>query len=158
MEHQAYGDDSVNKLTNAETVIEKLSDVIALDYDAIAAYQAAIDRLEDPTYKAQLQEFKADHQRHVDELGNAVRREGGNPPEGGDAMKILTKGQVVIAGLMGDEAILKAMKKNEDQTNSKYEEEVNEGYPPPIHALLQHGLADERRHRAWLEATISKLS
>jgi bacterioferritin (cytochrome b1) len=54
----------VNKLTNAETVIEKLSDVIALDYDAIAAYQAAIDRLEDETYRARLQHGLADERRH----------------------------------------------------------------------------------------------
>jgi uncharacterized protein (TIGR02284 family) len=131
-----------------DSIIEKLTDVVELDYDAIAAYKAAIERLESADYKAKLKEFLSDHERHVRDLSEAIRGMGGNPPKGGDAMKILTKGQVVIAGLAGDKAILKAMKLNEDQTNSMYEDAVKDNYPEDIHALLQDGLADERRHRA----------
>ena len=38
---------------------------------------------------------------------------------------LLTKGKVVIAGLMGDEAILQAMRTNEADTNTAYERAVN---------------------------------
>jgi uncharacterized protein (TIGR02284 family) len=140
-----------------DSIIEKLTDVVELDYDAIAAYKAAIERIDSADYKAKLKEFLADHERHVRDLSEAIRRIGGNPPKGGDAMKILTKGQVVIAGLAGDKAILKAMKMNEDQTNSMYEDAVKENYPEDIHALLQDGLADERRHRAWIENTVERM-
>jgi hypothetical protein len=38
---------------------------------------------------------------------------GRTPPKEGDMKPLLTKGKVVIAGLMGDEAILRVMRTNE---------------------------------------------
>jgi uncharacterized protein (TIGR02284 family) len=141
-----------------DTIIEKLSDVVELDFDAIEAYNAAIERLEKSDYKTQLRKFLADHERHVKELSEVIRREGGDPPTSGDIKQILTKGQVVIGGLAGDQAILKAMKMNEEQTNSMYEDMVNEDFPEDVHRILQSGLEDERRHRQWLINTIERNS
>lgn len=143
--------------TDSKQIISDLSDLIELDYDAIAAYKSAIARLESAAYKATLTEFLGDHKRHIEELGSAVRREGGNPPVEGDAKKFLTKGKVVLADLAGDEAILKAMKSNEEQTNTKYEEAVETGYPENIQAVLRQGLSDERRHKDWLVKTLKTL-
>jgi len=142
---------------NSDSIIKKLSDVVELDYDAIAAYDAAIERLEDSGLKAKLQELKKDHERHVREFSEVIRSEGGTPPDSGDAKKLLTKGQVVIADIAGDKAILKAMKMNEDQTNSKYESEEDEAYPEHIQTLVDRGLKDERAHRAWIEKAIDSL-
>jgi hypothetical protein len=75
-------------------------------YDAADAYQAAIDRLKDSRCRARLTEFKSDHLRHVEELSQILSRMGRTPPSGGDMKSILTSGKVVMAGLMGDEAIL----------------------------------------------------
>lgn len=143
--------------TDSKKIVIHLNDLIELDYDAIAAYQAAIDRLENSTYQGKLAEFRSDHQRHITELGDLVRKEGGTPQEDGDAKKVLTKGKVVLANLAGDEAILKAMKTNEEQTNSKYENAVEAGYPEPVHSVLQRALSDEERHKAWIEATLGEL-
>lgn len=146
----------MSKVLNVDTVIDKLGDVIKLDYDAIAAYKAAIDRLDSMAYKTKLREFLADHERHVSDLSEIVREEGGTPPDSGDYKQILTKGQVIIADLAGDRAILKAMKLNEDQTNSLYEKMVDQNFPDHIHTLLKKGLSDEQRHRAWIETTLEK--
>jgi hypothetical protein len=43
---------------------------------------------------------------------------GRTPPKEGDMKALLTKGKVVIAGLMGDAAILQAMRTNEADTNT----------------------------------------
>jgi uncharacterized protein (TIGR02284 family) len=147
----------MSTVTDSKEVVSKLNNLIELDYDAIAAYQSAIERLENQSYKTKLGEFLADHQRHITELSKAVREEGGEPQSDGDAKKVLTKGKVVLADLMGDEAILKAMKTNEDQTTSKYEKALTDGFPESIQPILQKGLADERRHKAWLETTIEGL-
>ena len=142
---------------NADTVIKKLSDIVELDYDAIAAYEAAIDRLEDGGLKSKLSEFKKDHERHVREFSEVIRREGGTPPDSGDAKKLLTKGHVVIADIAGDKAILKAMKVNEDQTTGKYKREDEEPFPEHIQTLIDKGLEDERTHREWIERTLDTL-
>lgn len=142
---------------SADHVIDDLNELIELEYDAIAAYRAAIDRLDNPGYKSKLSEFMTDHQTHVEDLSRLVREEGGAVEEDGDAKKVLTKGKVVLADMVGDEAILKAMNSNEDQTNSKYEKAVENDYPGHIQSVLLKALEDERRHKTWVEATLDAL-
>lgn len=144
--------------TDSSEIAKHLNNVIELDFDAIAAYQAAIDRVESAEFRTKLEEFKQDHERHVETLGKLVQAHGAQAASSGDAKKLLTKGQVVIAGLMGDSAILEAMKMNEEQTNKKYESEVEVDFPQDVHQALEQGLADERRHRGWIKETLDRIS
>jgi len=50
-------------------ICQRLQDLIALNYDAIEAYQATVERLDDEESKMRLAEFKADHERHTKNLG-----------------------------------------------------------------------------------------
>jgi uncharacterized protein (TIGR02284 family) len=141
-----------------ESTLESLlEDLIQLDYDAADAYQAAIDRLENSSYRSALGEFKRDHLRHIDELGDILSSMGRTPPKEGDMKALLTKGKVVIAGLMGDEAILQAMRTNEADTNTAYERAVKfSGLPSNTRDVLQRGLEDERRHCEWILETLKQ--
>lgn len=135
-----------------------LTDLIQLDYDAAEAYQAAIDRVENAGSKASLLTFKQDHLRHVDDLSQVLAKMGREAPAGGDIKSVLTKGKVVLGGLAGDKAILQAMKTNEDDTNTAYERAaLHHEATPQIHALLEHNLRDERRHRDWMVEKIAAL-
>jgi len=137
---------------------KRLSNLIELDYDAINAYRAAIDRIDDAESKEALARFMADHERHTEELSGHLKAMGETPPTEGDIKGMLTKGKVVLADLMGDKAVLKAMKTNEDDTNTAYERAVeHDDTPADLREVLQNNLADERRHREWIEARIAKL-
>lgn len=136
-----------------------LHDLIELDMDAAEAYRSAIDKLKDAECKVALGGFLQDHERHVAELGPQLQALGGKPPSGPDFKRVLTQGKVAIAGLMGDVAILKAMKTNEDDTNVAYERASSRtDVTPSVQALLRRNLDDERRHRAWIEQRISVMS
>ena len=138
-------------------VTKMLCDLIELDYDAIEAYQAAIDRLEDFMVQQQMRAFMADHERHVRDLSDIVEGTGGSAPTKGDFKRVLTKGKVVIGQVVGDRGILMAMKSNEDDTNQAYEQAVRRhDLPPETRDLLQRNLADERRHRAWIEDRLAQ--
>jgi uncharacterized protein (TIGR02284 family) len=131
-------------------VIHLLNDLIEVDYDAIAAYKAAIARLDDVTDKTALGQMLADHRRHVSELSLVVRNYGGEPSAHGDVKAVLTKGRVVLAQLSGEQAIFDAMNANEEDTNDAYDRAINrQGVPIDVLAILERNLADERRHRAW---------
>jgi len=136
-------------------IVSLLTDLVQLDFDAADAYQAAIDRLDNPDWRATLTRFREDHIRHTVELGEALRILGAVPPSGGDIKSMLTQGKVVMAGLVGDEAILRAMRTNEADTNTSYERAVQF---PDMHAgireSLEAALADERRHCAWILSQI----
>jgi uncharacterized protein (TIGR02284 family) len=134
-----------------------LSDLVQLDHDAADAYQAAIDRLADASYRSTLTQFKQDHLRHIDELGQCLSGMGKTPPQGGDMKSMLTQGKVVLGSMMGDKAIIQAMKTNEDDTNTAYERAVNHrDATPQVHAILERNLQDERRHREWMVDTLDK--
>lgn len=139
-------------------VHDLLADLIQLDYDAADAYQAAIDRLQNPAFRATLAEFKEDHLRHIGELSAIVRQMGRTPPGEGSMKSVLAKGKVVIGGLMGDKAILEAMRTNEADTNTAYERAVQHSdVLPATLTVLEQALADERRHCAWVLSALGKL-
>lgn len=144
-------------MVGKETDVTKLlNDLIALDFDAIEAYEAAISRLSMAADKDQLTRFMADHQRHVRDLSDLVRGFGQKPTEKADIKKILTKGKVVIAGLIDDDSVLKAMRSNEDDTNKAYERATQHvGLAERVLTVLQTNLSDERRHWDWLEKRIT---
>ena len=138
------------------TLEDLLEDLVQLDYDAADAYQA-IDRLENSTYRTRLAEFKRDHLRHITELGDILSGMGRTPPKERDMKALLTKGKVVIAGLMGDESILQAMRTNEADTNTTYERAVNfKGLQANTRDVLERGLEDERRHCGWILETLKQ--
>jgi uncharacterized protein (TIGR02284 family) len=140
------------------TLSERLSNLIELDYDAINAYREAIERVDDAESKQELAKFMADHERHTEELSAHLKSMGETPPTEGDAKSMLTKGKVMLADLAGDKALLKAMKTNEDDTNTAYERAVeHDDTPAELKAILERNLADERRHREWIEARSAAL-
>jgi uncharacterized protein (TIGR02284 family) len=143
---------------NEAAFSDTLKNLIALDFDAVAAYEAAINRLDNPLIKDQLGEFMSDHQRHIQELSAIVRELGELPPTDKDFKAVLTQGKVVIGNLAGDKGILQAMKSNEDDTNQAYEQALKRtDILPRAEGLLKQNLADERRHRSWIEERLSRL-
>ena len=128
-----------------------MEDLVQLDYDAADAYEAAINRLQEARFRDRLREFKGDHLRHIAELGDILVEMGRTPPKEGDMKSLLTRGKVVIGGLMGDKAILQAMRTNEADTNTAYERAVAfHGLSTETRQVLQRGLQDERRHCEWI--------
>lgn len=134
-----------------------LNNLIELDYDAVAAYTAAIESLESPIFRDKLRAFKADHERHIIDLKPYAARYSEHVASGPDLKQVVTRGKVAFAQLAGDRAILYAMRSNEDDTNTAYDRAVRHmDVPGDLLALLQRNLSDERRHRAWLDGRIHR--
>ena len=74
-------------------IVDLLSDLIQLDYDAADAYQAAIDRSGNPQFAATVSAFREDHLRHVAELSTILTAMGQMPSEQGDMKSLLGTGQ-----------------------------------------------------------------
>lgn len=135
-----------------------VTNLIYLERDAIAAYEATADRLSDAALSQQIEAFRKDHLQHLDVLQEMARETGANAPAEGDAKEMLTTGKVAMAGMMGDGSILKAMKTNEDDTVTAYERAA--AHPdaiPKSKAFFEKALADERRHREWMDTTAQTL-
>lgn len=140
-----------------DKVIKTLQELVALDYDAIEAYDAAIARLENPRLSAKLVEFRQDHHRHTENLGEILRQRSEDVPNGPDMKRFLTKGKVVIADMGDDETILKAMNANEKVTNETYEKALKlDDLNGSARTTVAGNLSDEQRHKAWIESQIER--
>ena len=139
---------------------QAIKELVELDYDALEAYESAINNLENPEYKKKFEEFKLDHQRHITELSAFLSRCNETAPSGPDNMKkVLVKGKVELASLFGDQNILSAMLSNEEDTNTAYERinaRIGESADKEIAKIIADGLADERKHRDWIQSNISQ--
>jgi uncharacterized protein (TIGR02284 family) len=143
---------------NEDSFVETLTNLIELDFDASAAYAAAIKRIDDGAIGDRLGEFMSDHQRHIQELSRIVRDLGRVPPTEADFKAVLTQGKVIIGNIAGDKGILQAMKSNEDDTNQAYRQALQRtDILPAARPVLERNLADECRHRVWIEERLTRM-
>jgi uncharacterized protein (TIGR02284 family) len=132
-----------------------LNRLIQLDHDAMEACKAAMDRVAPSEDRTQLGAILADHRRHAEELGIVVRNLGGHPASHGDLRQVLTRGKVALGGLSGERAVLEAVRGNEAEAVSAYEDAVSQpGIPLDVMTVLERQLAVERRHHATLGARL----
>ena len=151
------GDINMTTLVGTQDDFAKaVKELIELDCDAVEAYEAAIDGLENESYKNQLTEFKRDHERHIREFSELLRNHDCVPPTGPSTKKWLTKGKVNIANILGDLAILRAMRSNEYDTFTAYDRmNKHEAKWPDAYEFILRGLEDEQRHGAWLDQILN---
>lgn len=132
---------------------DALKDLLELEFDALEAYNESIKRLENSEYKQQMSDFRDDHKHHIEKITQLLKTHNIEFTRGPDAKQWLTKGKVIIADLLGDTAILKAMWTNEIETNMAYERMHNhEDIWSDAKDFILEGFSDEKKHKAWLES------
>lgn len=142
-----------------EKIIDVLIDLAQLDIDAVAAYEQALEKIDDNEIYENINTFKNDHIRHVDELSHLIRKLGGTPPEMTKDLKgYLIEGMTFLRSVTGTKGALKAMESNEKITNNNYKKAIenNPGLPEDIEAILQNNYNDEKRHLEYIEMILKK--
>jgi uncharacterized protein (TIGR02284 family) len=132
-------------------MLERLNDLIALDYDAVGAYTAAIDRIDVESLRMSLREFQRDHERHIQDLSRVVTTLGGTPRQKPDIKGFILKGFTAITAMMGIEAALQAMRGNEVLTNRTYQMALDEEWSDEARRIIERNFSDEKRHLAFIE-------
>jgi uncharacterized protein (TIGR02284 family) len=135
-------------------MVKKLNELIALDHDAVGAYEAAIERIDVEFLRMRLREFQQDHERHIQQLSQAVRRLGGTPRERPDAKGFLLKGFTAVTSMMGNEAALQAMRGNEVLTNRTYRSALEEEWSEDLRSLIERNYQDEQHHLSFIEEAL----
>ncbi len=79
------------ELLNNQDIIKQLNKHIEQDFDAINAYDTAIERLNDQQCIVNLSNFKADHQREVQDLSDYVMSLQGKPAQSAKPTKMQQK-------------------------------------------------------------------
>jgi uncharacterized protein (TIGR02284 family) len=137
-----------------DKIIEELNELIRYDYDAIGAYNTAIDDIKELSAREPLREFRGDHERHVLELSALVRGLGGEAAEKPDIKGVVRKTMTKMFGLGGTEGTLKAMRSNEEVLNKTYAHHLTLDFPDDIKEVIRRNYQDEQRHLAWVESAL----
>jgi uncharacterized protein (TIGR02284 family) len=140
----------------ARDVIEIVNDLIQLDRNATRAYEQAISACEHTQIRDTLARFRADHERHIQDLGAQLRALGGVPEVGQDLKGKLIEGFTAITS-QGDQSALLAMRGNEELTNLQYASALEHaGLTAETRAVIERNHDDEKRHLAWIKDALSR--
>ncbi len=141
-------------------LVAELNDLLQLDHDAVAAYDLALRALQSQVYRDAIVGFKADHERHIDELTRLIRDHGGVAVQLPHLPTSIFKLVVQAAGAMGrgDSSVLLAFKTNERQSRDKYRRAAERiTSDPQVAVVLGRAAADEARHYAWALQELDEL-
>ncbi len=135
---------------------KKVRDLIQLDIDAVEAYEKAIEQIDDSSIQNHLEQFKEDHQRHIDDLCGYLTDNDQEPPEQtADFKGALIEGFTALRSITGTEGALKAMRSNEKLTNKKYREATTWDLDYDAKNIIMRNYEDEKVHLAYIEEQLS---
>ncbi|MBV9774702.1 MAG: ferritin-like domain-containing protein, partial [Gemmatimonadetes bacterium] len=139
-------------------LVAELNDLLQLDHDAVQAYTLAISSLPMDAYRESLTRYREDHERHVAELSELIRRYGGVPVQLPHLPTGVFKLAVQAAGAAGEHrAVLLAFKTNEGQARDKYRRHAEALHSPEVDEVIRRAAADEERHYAWVTQMLDRL-
>ena len=140
------------------TRIAMLNDLLQLDHDAVGAYGVAINATTDESRRETLRGFRADHERHIEEVTRLIQDRGGKPIQSPHLPTGVFKLAVQKAGTLGGEtALLLAFKANERQGRDKYRRAAENSDDLEVADVLARASEDEIRHYDWAVRTLQEL-
>src|SRR5690606_8824447 len=133
-------------------VLEGLNDLLQLDHDSVAGYEAARERLENAHHRLQIESFQRDHERHIRELNALILELGGTPRNEPHVTSPLREAIQRLSGAGGDRAILTAWRASELQASRRYDSYSRKAlhWPSTAKLLVDQNALDEERHYRWV--------
>lgn len=135
-------------------------DLCQLDIDAVAAYEIALKRIDDPKIHLSINNFRIDHITHIKELSNLIKRYGGKPPkQTPDIQGYVMTGMTALKSHKGIEGALQAMQDNEITTNRHYRETLYNyrNLPIDVKTVLKRNLWDGHKHLNYIKEVIPEV-
>lgn len=140
------------------TRIATLNDLLQLDHDAVGAYGIAIDALTVEAHRQTLRAFRADHERHIEEITRLIQDRGGKPIQAPHLPTGVFKLAVQKAGALGGQtALLLSFKANERQGRDKYRRVAESSDDLEVADVLARAADDEVRHYDWATRTLIEM-
>lgn len=135
---------------------DALKELVELDYDLLEGYEAAINRIQDESYRNKIKEFKETYRRHIKEITDLLSRCAQEVPKGPSKLKKwVTQGKVILSNMMGDKKILAALLDNETDAHAAYQRILErKDKLPDCETIIKNALNDTKAHKDWLKNSL----
>ncbi len=127
---------------------------IALEYDCLAAYSEAAKLAQEPSLAQTLQQFAADCKRHIGLWQDRLKRMSSHEGKPSIITEPLNRGKVKMSSLLGDKAIMVAIKNNAADTCSAYEQVASRVELAPETKDIVPGDAQGRAAAPYLDGSV----
>ena len=136
-------------------IVKELKSLCQLDIDAVHAYNECLKHIDITEVKRDIEQFRADHERHIKDLSALIHSYDEKAPEFSPDLKgymldVFSK----LRSLTGTEGALKSLKSGENLMNKRYAKAVDAGFPASIRPVILSNYEDEQRHLAYVEGAI----
>ena len=143
---------SAETSTISKSDLESVCNLVHVNIDAVESYDQALKHATSPAIKNKLSTFKANHQRHVEELTTLIKKLGGNPPKKEKDLKgFFIKGMTAIESILGESAALHAIKSNEKTVCRQYESALDLDLPHEAKQVIEKQVGDTKMHLEYLD-------
>lgn len=143
-------------MTDKKSIKEKLIELARLDIDSATALHQAVKNSGEVQLREQLEEFSREHERHADELGQAIGKMGGLAPARAEGFEgFLNDGFLPVKGPSERDA-LKAVLENEKKTGHAYEEIGRLDLGRDLQTLIFKLRGEEKSHIIFLERSLGE--
>jgi len=131
--------------------VEVLRHLVELERDHMLGFDAAVHRLRDREARARIEDFRAEHEAALGDLGDAMKALMVPPPELATLGGLHEEARVAAASLVGDEAVVSVIAEAEREAIDAYAAAVaDEAIGDSLRHKLENKLDSERAHGAWL--------
>jgi demethoxyubiquinone hydroxylase (CLK1/Coq7/Cat5 family) len=107
-------------------VVGKLNSFLRGEISAVETYKQALEKVEDPAIRSQLQSCEEDHEHRIELLRERITHLGGKPDQSSGAWGVWAKLVQGGGDLLGDKTALKALEEGEDHGLDGYRKDLDE--------------------------------
>ena len=127
-----------------ENTVDTLNSFLRGEISAVETYRMALDKIDDPSLRASLQQLHRSHEDRAAKLRNMVGQLGGEPSEGSGAWGGLAKLIEGGAKVFGVKAALNALEEGEDHGLRLYRKDVDK-LDASVRSFVENDLLPEQQ-------------
>lgn len=134
-----------------------LNELLQLDIDAANAYDEALKHIDNRNIYKNIESFRQDHLRHINDLTRFIKKYGGTPVTPAPDLKgFLIEGFTTLRSYTCTQGALDAMQSNEKTTTKNYNHALQKNFefPHDVKDLLRKNFMDESRHLDYITNTL----
>lgn len=140
---------------NDRETLAVIGELRHLDEQTVKLYDTAIGKVQERQLTDQLQQFRADHERHVRELGDQMVRMGRKPVgPTEDFRKFLAKELEMLQQASDEAEVMRLLVLAEESAAAEYANTMQHDLPKDVSQLLTKNHDDEVRHVQYVEAHV----